>query len=284
MRARGASWLLLLPLAVLIACKEDPEARQPERVVSLAPNIVESLFALGVGDRLVGVGDYCRWPPEVAGLPKIGGLFDASLEQITALQPDMAILLPSEEGLRSQLERLGVEVMTVPNESLEDVEKAVVAMAERFGVPVQGRRLVAEWRRALAPQRAGPSLRVLLSVSRLPGKLSDILVAGPGTFLDELLGRLGSTNVFADASVLYPQVGLDEIVRRWPDVIIELQPSPANFEQLRLDWGRVLPDLPAVQGNCVRVIAGDHVLIPGPRLPRLYRELRETLASCAPAP
>jgi iron complex transport system substrate-binding protein len=274
----------LLPLATLLACGSQPEARQPQRVVALAPNIVESLFALGVGDRLVGVGDYCRWPPEVAALPKIGGLFDASLEQITALQPDLAILLPSEESLRSQLERLGVEVMTVRNESLEDVDQAVIALAERFGVPVQGSRLVAEWRRALAPRREGPPLRVLLSVSRLPGKLSDILVAGPGTFLDELLGRLGSTNVFADASLLYPQVGLDEIVRRWPDAIIELQPSPANFGALVEDWRRALPDLPAVQADCVHVIAGDHVLIPGPRLPRLYRELRETLASCAPAP
>ena len=284
MRARGVSWLLLLSLTVLVACGEEPEVRQPQRVVALAPNIVESLFALGLGDRLVGVGDYCRWPPEVGGLPKIGGLFDASLEQIAALQPDLAILLPSEERLRSQLERLGVEVMTVQNESLEDVEKAVIALAERFGVPVQGQRLVAEWRRALAPRPGAAPLRVLLSVSRLPGNLGDILVAGPGTFLDELLGRLGATNVFSDADLFYPQVGLDEIVRRWPDAIIELQPSPANFEALVEDWSRALPDLPAVQSDCVHVIAGDHVLIPGPRLPRLYRELRQALTPCIPAP
>ncbi len=272
----------LLPMAAHLGCGGPPEAREPQRIVALAPNVVEELFALGLGDRVVGVGDYSRWPPEVAELPRIGSLFDARLEQITALQPELAVLLPSEEELRDQLERLGVEVLTVRSETLQDVEDAFLAIAEHCGVPEQGEQLVAEWRRELAPALLSRALRVVISVGRQTGDLAGIVVAGPGTYLDELLNRLGVVNAFADSPLLYPQVGLDEIVRRWPDAVIELQPSPGNFEALKNDWS-VLPDLPAVERGCVRVIAGDHVLIPGPRLSRLYNEMRQALSACATA-
>jgi len=107
-----------------------------------------------------------------------------------------------------------------------------------------------------------------------------VLVSGPGTFLDELLGRLGAINVMADAPLSYPQVGLEEIIIRLPEVIIELQASPGNYDDLRLDWVGLASEVP-MAGVCVKVVTGDHVLIPGPRLPRLYRELEEALLDCA---
>ena len=113
--------------------------------------------------------------------------------------------------------------------------------------------------------------------------MADVLVAGPGTFLDELLQRLGMINVVADAQMAYPQVGLEEIILRHPQIVIELQSSPGNYDELSLDWATVLSGT-GLTDVCVRVIAGNHVLIPGPRLPRLLQELEEAIAECVASP
>jgi len=275
---------LLLLLAVLPAllcgCREEaPPSQTPQRIVVLAPSLSETLFALDLGDRVVGVGDYSRWPPEAADKPRLGGLFDPNLERIVALKPDLAVLLPGERELGSKLERLGVATLYIPSETLADVKRAITEISRRCGVPERGERLLAEWRAGLAPQTMPGSPRVLLSVGRRAGSLTDVLVAGPGTFLDELLRRLGGVNVFADAPTLYPQIGLEEVVARAPDIILELRSEPVAPEvaaTLVRDW-RQLPDLPAVRNGRIEVIADYYALIPGPRLPQLYKEMRVAL-------
>jgi len=251
----------------------------PERIIAIAPSVTEMLFVLGLGDRVVGVGDYAQWPPEVHTLPRLGGLFNARLEAIAALQPDLAVLLPSEERLIADLEKMDIEVLVVRSDTLEDVEEMALRIGERCGVEETAAAFVDEFRRDLAPKQRADSPAVLLSVTRQPGRLSDILVAGPDTFLNELLNRLGALNVMFDAPLSYPQVGLEEILIRQPDVVIELQATPGNSEALRRDWVE-LSDQPSLSGLCVRVVSGDHVLLPGPRVPRLYRELDEALDQC----
>ena len=269
-----------------LACGSEvsaPEPSRAERIIALAPGITETLFELGLGDRVVGVGNYSSWPPETARMPKLGGLFDARLEVITALQPDLAILLPSEEKLRVQLERLGVEVLTVRSETLAEVESMIGSIAERCGVAERGESLQRRWREQLAPDTVGGRPKVLLSVGRERGRMADVLVSGPGTHLDELLGLLGAVNAFADAPLAYPQVGLEEILQRQADVVIDLQPSPGAYEELKLDW-QDLRTQSHLAPACARVVAGDYVLVPGPRLPRLYRELREAILFCGDQP
>jgi iron complex transport system substrate-binding protein len=241
---------------------------------------VETLFALGLGDRVVGVGNYVRWPPAAVRKPRIGGLFDPNLERIVALKPDLAVLLPSERDLSTRLKPLGVDVLVVPDETLAEVERSFLTIARRCGVPAAGERLAAEWRAALAPRPLPPPpLRVLISVGRQAGRLGEVTVAARGTFFDELLARLGAANAFADAPTRYPQVGLEEIVARKPDVILELWPeplSPDKAAELVRDW-QALSRVPAVRNGRVEVFAGDYTVIPGPRLPRLYREMRAAL-------
>jgi iron complex transport system substrate-binding protein len=252
--------------------------------VALAPNLSETLFALGLGDRVAGVGDYSTWPPEAAGKPRLGGLFNANLERIVSLKPDLAVLLPSEKDLAAKLRPLGVEVLTIPNETLADVERSFITIGKRCGVPAVGARLAADWRAGLAPRPIPGRLEVVLSVGRQEGRLADVLVAGPGTFYQELLDRLGAENVFADAPVRYPKVSLEELVARAPDVILELRAeevSPDAARQLVRDWDQ-LGNIPAVRNGRVRILSGDWTAIPGPRLPKLYAELRKALAGEGP--
>lgn len=280
---------LYLSLFVLFVClagcggqAREPVPEAPQRIIAVAPSIVEIVFGLGMDDRVVGVGDYALWPPEVFSKPRIGGLFDVRLEKIVELGPDLAILLPGEEKLAAQMDQLGIEVLTVQHESLYDVEASILAIAERLGVEAGGRQMAAAFRRDLKPQPLRGSSRVMLTITRDAGNLGEILVAGPGTFYDELLERLGVINAFAGAELSYPRVGAEGVVRSAPQAIVELQPKLlSNMGERRLldDW-RELPRFPAVDQGCLRIVAGDHVLLPGPRVTRLYRELRAALASC----
>jgi iron complex transport system substrate-binding protein len=253
-----------------------------QRLVTLAPNLTELAFALGLGERVAGVGDHSQWPLEAAALPRLGGLFDPRVEAIAALGPDLALLLPSQEELGRQLAPLGIESLVLPSESLGDVEAAAEALARRCGAAAGARRFLQQWRRELAPRPAlegAAKPRVLLVLGRQPGSLRQIIVAGPGTFLHELLERLGVDNAFGDARLRYPQASLEAILARDPSHIVELHGEALTAEvvaELQRDWRR-LPRLSAVRHGRVEVVAADFTLIPGPRLPELYRALAAAL-------
>ena len=279
---------LLPPLAIAVAVSacagpapsEPPgppgsaPGRVPERLIAVAPSIVEILFALDLGDRVVGVGDYLRWPPAAAAKPKIGGLFDPRFEEIVALAPDLAVLLPSEGRLAGELERLGVETLTVRHETLADIGESILEIASRTGVEDRGRRLAAELERDLAPRRRDPAPRVLLLVARERDRLAQLTAVGASTFLAEVLERMGAENVLADAGQPSPQINLETVLDRRPEVIVELQPGDLSAEDaaaLVAEWRR-FPHLPAVERGCV--------LLPGPRVPLLARRLEEALDAC----
>jgi len=262
-----------------------PAAQAPQRLIVLTPSVEETLFALGLGSRVVGVGDYCRWPAAVRSLPQLGGLFNPNLERIIALHPDLGVFIPSERELARKLEKLGIPTLVVRDESLADVEASFHTIARRCRVPEAGERLARQFRAGLAPRPLSWKPRVMLSVGRQSGRLADVLAAGPGTFFDELLVRMGGVNVFADAPTRYPQVSLEEVVKRGPDVILELRAErlpPDVAAALVTDW-RQLPQVRAVRDGHVAVLAEDYVVIPGPRLPLLDRALREILEGAAPA-
>ena len=255
------------------------ETRAPQRILTLAPSIAEIAFALGLGDRVVGVGDFVLFPPEAAAKPRLGGLINPNLEAMVRLQPDLAILLPSESDIGRPLERLGIETLIVPSETLVDLEAAVLAIGRRCGVEHQAEELQQDLRALLAPDSIGADRRVMIAVGRPAGPPAEILVAGPGTFLDELLTRLGAVNVFADASALYPQISLEQVLARSPDLILEVHAEEQSTEQIaarQRDWQEVLSSSGAAD-IAVEVISGDWTVIPGPRLPLLYRAMAQAL-------
>jgi len=261
--------------------RPEPEAA-PERVVALAPNLTEIVFALGLGDLVVGVSDYASWPPEVRELPRLGGLVDPNLEGLLALDPDLVLLLPSQDEVARRLSQVGIETRVVGIETVDDLETAVVAVAEALGDPEAGRELAAELSRELAPRPVAGAPRTAVVLDRISGRIDGVLVAGPGTYFHDLLTRLGAENVFADAPLRYPQVGMEEVLARAPGAILEVRLEPPSDElrrRLLADWRR-FPTLPAAARGHVFVL-GDSALVLGPRLPRLYRRLEEVLRTAA---
>lgn len=283
--------VLALVLA-LAACGGVEDSRErdpsdpPRRLVTLAPNLTEIAFALGLGDRVVGVGAYAAWPPEVRELPRLGGLVDPDLERLLSLEPDLVVLLPSQAEVVRRLEAVGTETLVLPVETVPDLDAAVLGLGERCGAGEAARALASRLRRELAPRPVPGAPETAVVVNRTPGRTEGLLVAGPRTWYHELLGRLGAPNAFADASLRYPQVGLEELLARAPGAVIELRAEPASDElrrRLVADWAR-FPNLPAADRGHVFVIGGDWALSLGPRVPRLYREMEAAVRAAAEGP
>lgn len=258
---------------------EAPVAGSPARILTLAPNLAEIAFALGLGDRVVGVSDYTSWPPEAVELPRLGGLFDPNLERMVALEPDLALVLPSQEEVARDLENVGIETLTLGIETVDDLETAVLAVGRRCGAEAAASELAARLRAELAPRPIPGAPTTVVVLDRAPGRTEGLLVAGPGTYFHELLGRLGAENVFADAPLRYPQVGMEEVLARAPEVVLEIRPGPLGEDaraRLLADWRR-FSDLPAVAHGNLRTVVGEWTMILGPRLPKLYQEMEAAL-------
>lgn len=285
--------LIALVATVAVTCGSRSTIRSTtktapcRRILTLAPSLTEAAYALGLGPHVVGVDDYSRFPSQAAAKPHLGGLFNPQLERMVALHPDLAIVLPSEGPLGHKLEELGIPILTVPNDTVAEVVSGFRAIAARCNIQERGRRLASSLERQLAPRPLRRPLSVMLTVGRQPGQVASILVAGRGTFLSELLGRLGVANAFGDAAISWPQVSFESVVARQPGAIVELSASertPREIRALAADW-RGEPALTVGHmPDCLVAIDGSYTVVPGPRLGELYMRLHRSLAACEGEP
>lgn len=257
---------------------EAAAGEAPQRIVSMSPNVTEILFALGLGERVVGVDDFSNYPEGAAAKPRLGGFVDPDLERLVALQPDLAVLLEAQAELGEELKRLGIEVLLVDNQDLADVEASMVAVAQRTGIPRRGEELARAFATGLAPRPlpAGRvALRLMIAVGRTPGSTGEVMVAGPDSYPFEMAQRLGAENVFADLESRYVTVGAEEVVARAPDRVLELhwrQLGEAQKASMAEEWQRLLGSDVAVS-----VVDGPEVMVPGPRLPQVYDRMEAAL-------
>jgi iron complex transport system substrate-binding protein len=253
--------------------------RGPRRIVALAPNVVELLFALDLGNQVVGVGDYCHWPPEVEALPHLGGLGTAQLESIVALDPDLVIALRSEDSLAQDMRRLGVAVLSLEIETLGDVVAAALSIGRATHSEERAEAFATAFRHHMVQRSRLHSPSVAIVFGRQPGDLGRLMTAGSSTFIDEIVSLVGARNVFGDVLGRYPQISIEDILRRDPDIILEIQwepESPELSKALRRDW-QAFPMLSAVRHQRIEIVAGGYTVIPGPRLIQLYETIAGAL-------
>jgi len=250
----------------------------------MSPALTEIVFALGQGERVVGVSAFSNYPPDVRKLPECGGLIDPNFEVLSQLQPDLILIQGLNQKVEEWCRATGQRFLSVNLDSLHDVMQAPRLLGKALGCPGAGTELAARMKRELDSiahkTRERRKVRVFLCLGRESAKLEGLLTAGPGTFLHELLEVCGGQNVFADAGVPYPQPSLETLLQRRPEVVIELGAEmgakPPLPSDARAAWSS-LPTLPAVQAGRVFVINEDYALIPGPRITRLARRIAELL-------
>jgi iron complex transport system substrate-binding protein len=255
----------------------------PLRILSLSPNVTEILFRLGLGEEVAGVTDFCRFPPEAIAKPKVGALLNPNLEKMFALEPTLVIALPAHGTLPEKLAARGIRSLVVRNDTVEDVFASIASIGAATERSSEASALVDSIRATISGVRSAPPARrwrTMIVVSRSPGSIRDVFVAGPGTYLDELLRMAGGTNVFADAAARYPEPGAEEILHRNPELIVEVRPlgkdAAVETRLARADWG-ALPGLDAGERANVFSLVGDHLLVPGPRLGEALADIARVL-------
>lgn len=193
---------LLLGLLILVLWLDAPPARAADRVVSLAPNFTEILFAIGAGESVLAVSDFCQYPEEARTRPRVGGPFNLNYERLVALRPDLVVLPMSLVGVSEKASSLGLPVLALPNEKVDDVVASIERLGEVMGKASQARRLADGIRKRLREAETAtrdlPRKRVLIVVLRSPNGLQDLTVASRETFLDELLRLAGGGQCCGD--------------------------------------------------------------------------------------
>jgi iron complex transport system substrate-binding protein len=245
-------------------------AEDPARIVSLAPDITEVLFALGLGDRVVGVTVYCDYPPEALGKPKIGGFINPSLEAILAERPDLVVA--TADGNRredvEQLAGLGVAVYVVNTRSLDEIFAAIRAVGRLTGRAAAADALAGGLARRRDRVRAAvanrPPVSVFVALDRNP-----LVTAGEGTFVAELVELAGGRNVVVASAIGYPVMNMEQLLAADPAVIVDAAEAreipQAEAEAL---W-RAIPGaagLSAVRRGRILVTGMGSFFRPGPRV------------------
>jgi iron complex transport system substrate-binding protein len=274
LRPHGFAILLLIPALALVA------QTKPQRIVSTAPSITETLFALGVGDRVVGVSQFCNYPPEVQRLPKVGSYIKPDAEAIARLAPDLVILQRkgTPTDLTGRLDALHIASIEVPHSTLEDIYTEIQLIGKAAGAPDRAASLVAQIKGALdairSRSKAMPSPRVLVIVDRQQGTLNNLIAVGPDNYVNQILEIAGGTNVLARSGVpQYPRISLETVLRENPDVIVdlsgtqetELARKASQAATLTL-WGQYR-DVAAVRNGHVYAGTSNSLVVPGPRTP-----------------
>lgn len=258
-------------------------ATVPARIVSTSPSITETLFALGLGDHVVGVSTFCRYPAEVVALPKVGTFLKPNPEAIARLKPDLAFVHSGPNTAASQLATLGIKTAVVDRGALPSVFTTIQQIGTAAGVADRADRLVRDLNVELARVKASvgeqPTTRVLIIVGRRVGTLTDIIAVGPKSYLSDVAAIAGGTNVMSGVDLEYPRISMETIIRLAPDVIIdvgEMGETRDTGDRRRAVteglWERQTL-VKAARDHRVFAIQDEAFVVPGPRVVAVARSM-----------
>jgi iron complex transport system substrate-binding protein len=250
----------------------------PARIISLAPNITEILFAVGAGKKIVGVSEFSNYPPEAAGLPMVGSYIKPNLEAIIALKPDLVIATADGEK-RVEINRLaslGVPVYIINPRTIAGVISTVREIGRLAGREKEAEETAQEMERAVTEIRKRvmnlAPVTTLLVVNSNP-----LITVNGNTFQDEMIRTAGGRNIAAKESIRYPTLTYEEVVVRAPEVIIITTMSPdEDYRSVTASWLR-FGTVPAVKKGRIFIINSDIVDRPSPRMVQGLEELSRLL-------
>jgi iron complex transport system substrate-binding protein len=269
--------------------------QKPHRIVSTAPSITEALFALGLGNQVVGVSRFCDFPAAVLKLPKVGTYLAPDAEAIARLAPDLVVLQRTSSELTDRLQALRIAFIQVPHGTLNDVYTGIDLIAKAADVPERAPVLVDRIQQDLdaihAKSRRLPSPSVLIIVDRRPGMLADLTAIGPDNYLEQLLEIAGGTNVLAKPGLpRYPRISLETILRDDPEMILDLSGQQQTEAERQATTPQTLalwaqnPQLTAVRKGHVFVGTSNALLVPGPRAAEAAQRLFDYMHGSAGRP
>ena len=273
--------LMALPVSAL-SCRSEAAAvitavddasrtvyieQTPQRVVSLSPSITEILFAIGLGDKVVGVTEHCDYPEEARAKPKVGGYFTTSLEDILDKDPDL-ILTDGYDPVMQQIEGLGIPMLVLQPEDIDGIFKDIDLVGKVMNKEEEAARLVDSLQ-----QRLDKVAEIKASATSSPTVFYEIdatdptkpWTAGPGSFADILISLAGGSNIVTESGS-WLQLSLEKLLSANPDIIILGDYPYVTPEQVE-DRSGVWQDLTAVNLGKVYAVSDPSLTSrPGPRI------------------
>ncbi len=258
-------------------------ATLPRRIISLAPSVTEILFALGLGDDIVGVTSFCDYPEEAKKKPKIGGMSNPSLEAVVSLKPDVVVMTTDgnpkefEERLRS----LKITTYVFKARRLAELPQGIRDLGAALGEKEKADELARDIEAGIHRIQARHSaIRTPQSVFRKKILYivwpEPLIVAGPGTIIDDAITLLGDVNIAQGAAAAYPKYSVEEVIRQAPDVILIGKGSGMDMVSVSHGLLKRLTTVPAVKSGSICYL-GDGLYRLGPRVIQGIEELATCL-------
>ena len=242
--------------------------RPVKRIISMAPNITEMLFAIGLDDEIVGVTSFCDYPDAARNKPRIGGYYDPSIEMILSLKPDLIIGTPdgySKERVE-KLDRSGIPIFLVNPQNINGVLDSMLTLGKVTGKEMAAEQVVEKLRMRVkaVTEKAGAipvakRPKVFYEIGRDP-----LITAGPGNFVDDLITSAGGNNIASDAPGSWPRYSVEAVLMKAPDVIITA-PDHTSSGAEASTWQKYRT-IPAVKNGRIYQIDPNILLRPGPRI------------------
>ena len=277
---------ILIFVFALIVAKSKPiisidNIASPQRIISLAPNITEILFALELGDKVVAVSNYCDFPTETLALPKVGGFVNPNLEAIISLQADLVILPAKQHRTITQLQHLNIPVLTVRSATLVDIKEAIIAIGQRTTHQHQTKELLNAFKNKInfvtkkINSLSRPTVMVSLGNNSNSEQINTVYIAGQNDFYNDLISLAGGVNVYQDSRLSVPSLSIEGIIQLNPDIIIDIYPEASDhnvdLQQVRQRW-QSLKHINAVKNGHIYIIEESYATIPGPRVTLLLEQ------------
>ena len=242
----------------------------PERIVSLAPNLTEILFALGLGEKIVAVSSDSNYPPQAAKKRKTGTFWQPNIEAIIASKPDLVITLGFEQqkAVADSLNRLGYQVLSLEMEKIDELLEAIQKIGAATGYERNAEELISNIRNQMENIQSK-----LISTNKVKTlwvvQVEPLRIAGRETFVNELLELAGGENAIGPTIQHYPQIGTEGLFACNPEVIFQSAMEAGNLDKQQkvaeIFWSKWV-NLPAVKNNRIYVVKPDTTLRLGPRL------------------
>ena len=275
---------MLMFLCLSVSCSVSGQSsKNCSRIVSLAPSVTEVLFDLTLGERLVGVTRYCRFPSAAQNVPHIGGVLDVNLEELVNRRPEVLFALKESVLSDGLLNQFGIKVRRVDHRSVLGIKESYRVIGEACGVMQQADLRLMELEsiernaKALCEARRAKPLRMMFVVGHIAGGEGIYLSGGDG-FYSDIAELLGGVNVHNSKTVAIPTLSAEGLLALRPDVIIEVVSpyDPINDDEIRAFWGR-LDKISATKGAKLFILREDYASIPGPRYAQLLQRLSTIL-------
>jgi len=264
------------PASAGLCLQRGTKSQISNRIIAFSPAITEIVFALGAGDDIIAVSDFCNYPPEAKAKPKIGGIINPSYEHILMTKPDLLIFQGQMAKIKSFCEKYKIDSLNVQIDNWASITNSIQKIGNKIGkekaAEILRENMAARWNK-LKNSNFKAKVPTFVCAGRESGPVASCMIPGKKSFIMEALEVAGGSNICSDVIGAYPTVSAEIIFARQPEIIFELRPGEKlNKKSLRKEWN-------FFKNNKSKVIfiTNDFAMVPGPRIVDLAELLKQKI-------